>query len=61
MEIGSFPAIFIRIGKDYYKYEGERTLESILSFVESAIIKKKYVQNGGIIDYRNKYKKYKYF
>jgi hypothetical protein len=59
MQIKSFPAIFIRIGKDYYKYEGERSLEAILNFVGSVINKKKYLQNGGIIDYRNKYKKYK--
>ena len=39
LKITSFPSIFIKINRDYYKYEGERTLEKILEFIENILIK----------------------
>lgn len=57
LKITSYPAIFIKVGEKYYKYNGTRTLKDILEFVAQIINNS--VQNGGKIDYRNKYKKYK--
>lgn len=59
IKIKTYPAIFIKIDNTFYKYEGERKEETILDFVNKVMNKNKYIQSGGQIDYRNKYKKYK--
>jgi glutaredoxin len=57
LKITSFPSIFIKINDKYYKYEGKRTMEKILEYIEKIINNK--VQKGGKVNYRYKYKKYK--
>lgn len=56
LRIKTYPSIFIKVNNLYYKYNGERTLEKILEYIAKILNKS---QNGGNIDYRNKYKKYK--
>ena len=58
-EIKSFPSIFVKIGNDYFKYEGDRDLQSILEFIAEKYKIKNSSLRGGKIDYRIKYKKYK--
>lgn len=55
INIKTFPAIFIEINGTYYKYDGDRTLENILKFIDTNRI-----QKGGSDKYRYKYKKYKH-
>lgn len=57
--IKSFPSIFIKVGDEYFKYNGSRSVNDIVKFINEKIKKVKLVQNGGVIDYRFKYKKYK--
>jgi len=58
LRIKTYPSIFIKVNNLYYKYNGERTFEEILQYIAQIIDKNK-SQNGGNINYRNKYKKYK--
>jgi len=59
LKITSYPSIFIKIGNEYFKYDGSRSIENILKFIAEKLKKKHLIQNGGKIDYRDKYKKYK--
>jgi len=59
LKISSFPSIFIKINDEYYKYEGKRDIKNILTFIAEKLRKNKLIQDGGQINYRNKYKKYK--
>jgi thiol-disulfide isomerase/thioredoxin len=57
--IKSYPSIFIKIGDDYFKYNGQRSVNDIVKFINEKVKKNKLIQSGGVIDYRIKYKKYK--
>jgi thiol-disulfide isomerase/thioredoxin len=57
--ITSFPSIFIKVGDEYFKYNGKRLVDNIVKFINEIIKKEQFIQNGGVIDYRLKYKKYK--
>jgi thiol-disulfide isomerase/thioredoxin len=57
--IKSFPSIFIKVGDEYFKYDGPRSVNDIVKFINEKIKKEKFIQSGGVIDYRLKYKKYK--
>lgn len=58
-DIQSFPSIFIKVGDEYFKYNGPRSVNDILKFINEKVKKVKFIQSGGVIDYRLKYKKYK--
>jgi thiol-disulfide isomerase/thioredoxin len=57
--IQSFPSIFIKVGDEYFKYEGPRSVNDIVKFINEKVKKEQFLQSGGVIDYRLKYKKYK--
>ncbi len=57
--IKSYPSIFIKIEDDYFKYNGPRSVNDIVKFINEKVKKNKLIQSGGVIDYRLKYKKYK--
>jgi thiol-disulfide isomerase/thioredoxin len=57
--IKSYPSIFIKIGNEYFKYEGPRSVNDIVKFINEKVKKEQFLQSGGVIDYRLKYKKYK--
>ena len=58
-KIESFPSIFIKVGDNYFKYDGPRSVTNIVNFINEKIKKQQFIQSGGVIDYRLKYKKYK--
>ncbi len=57
--IQSYPSIFIKVGDEYFKYNGPRSVYDIVKFINEKVKKVKFIQSGGVIDYRLKYKKYK--
>jgi thiol-disulfide isomerase/thioredoxin len=57
--ITSYPSIFIKIQDEYFKYNGPRSVNDIVKFINEKVKKIKLIQSGGVIDYRLKYKKYK--
>ncbi len=59
INIESFPSIFIKIGDEYFKYNGPRSVTTIVNFINEKVRKEQFIQSGGVIDYRLKYKKYK--
>jgi thiol-disulfide isomerase/thioredoxin len=57
--ITSYPSIFIKVGDEYFKYNGSRSVNDIVKFINEKVKRIQFTQNGGVIDYRIKYKKYK--
>jgi hypothetical protein len=53
IEVNGFPTIVVKINETYYKYEGDRTLCAILTFVKDKLKETEHVQKDHI-DYLDK-------